>query len=135
MITYALDSNIISYALKGDTKIRQKLENATAAGDSLTMPYIVYFEVKRWLLEIGAKNKQIMFEKMVYGDIPPEPLDNAVWDIAAKFYVKTRKAGRPVNDADLLIAAFCLVNDYTLITNNERHFENIDGLKFINWLE
>jgi len=133
MTTYVLDSNIISYALKGDAKIRMKMEEATATGDCLTMPHIVYFEVKRWLLEIGAKNKQADFEKMVNDDIPPELMDKSVWDVAAGLYVKTRKAGKPMDDADLIIAAFCIANDYTLVTNNTRHFENIESLQYVNW--
>ena len=133
MITYALDSNIITYALKGDPEIRRKMEDVTAAGNSLTMPHIVYFEIKRWLLEIGAKAKQIAFEQMLYDDVLLESLDKAVWDVAAKLYVDSRKNGKPVNDVDLIIAAFCIANDYTLVTNNTRHFELVDGLQLVNW--
>ena len=43
--------------------------------------------------------------------------------------------GQPFDDVDLMIAAFCITNDYTLVTNDTRHFEHINGLKFINWRE
>jgi len=57
-----------------------------------------------------------------------------VWEKAAALYVYTRQIGKPVgSDTDLLIAAYCLINDCTLVTNNTRHFENIDGLKLVNW--
>ncbi len=36
-------------------------------------------------------------------------------------------------DTDLLIAATALVHDLTLGTNNERHYEVIDGLSLVNW--
>ena len=135
MITYALDSNIVTYALKGNAEIRRKMENVTATGDSLTIPHIVYFEIKRWLLEVGAKAKQIAFEQMLHDDIMLEPIDKAVWDAAAKLYVVSRKNGKPISDADLIIAAFCIANDYTLVTNNTRHFKRIDGLQLVNWKE
>jgi tRNA(fMet)-specific endonuclease VapC len=38
-----------------------------------------------------------------------------------------------IGDADILIAAYCLVNDYTLVTNNTNDFNRIDGLKLVNW--
>jgi len=43
--------------------------------------------------------------------------------------------GLPVGnkDADIFIAAHCIVNDYTLVTDNTGDFERIDGLKFVNW--
>ena len=33
-----------------------------------------------------------------------------------------------------MIAAFCIVNNCTLVTDNLRHFEGIDGLTFENWV-
>ena len=131
---YALDSNIISYFLKKDPIIREKLATETKAGNQFTMSTIVYFEVERWLLEIGAVKKHKEFKQMCH-DVPPEEFHLDVWDTAAKIYVQTRKKGQPIDDVDLMIAAFCITNDYTLVTNNTRHFEHINGLKFINWKE
>jgi len=131
---YALDSNIISYALRGDERIRRKMSDTTEAGNTLVMPHVVYYEVKRWLLELGATTKQRIFEQLVNSDFELGLLDKAVWDRASSIYVEARRKGRPIDDdADILIAAFCIVNGYTLVTNNGRHFEHIDGLKFVNW--
>lgn len=38
------------------------------------------------------------------------------------------------DEADLLIASNCIVNDYVLITNNFKHFQTIHSLKCKNWL-
>jgi predicted nucleic acid-binding protein len=48
------------------------------------------------------------------------------------------KQGKPIGgkfDGDVFIAAYCLVNSYTLITNNKDHFERINGLKFVKWAQ
>lgn len=37
------------------------------------------------------------------------------------------------DDADIFIAAECIANDYTLVTDNIVDFQRIDGLKFVNW--
>jgi predicted nucleic acid-binding protein len=55
------------------------------------------------------------------------------WEAAAEIYGYTRKAGNSIEDTDILLAAFCIVNNYTLVTNNEKHFKGIDGLIFENW--
>jgi predicted nucleic acid-binding protein len=57
-----------------------------------------------------------------------------VWRRAAQIYAELYAKRFSVRDSDILIAAFCLVNDYTLITNNTSDFENIDHLKFIDWV-
>jgi len=131
---YALDSNIISYFLKKDEKIRERFATETNAGNQFTISTIVYFEVERWLLEIGAIRKHMEFRRMCR-DVPPEEFNLDVWNIAAELYVETRKQGRPIDDVDLMIAAFCIANGYTLVTNNARHFDFINRLQVVNWKE
>ena len=132
MNIYALDSNIISYVLKDDKTVIERYREEAMNGNEFVMPPIVYFEVKCWLLERGAVKKQAEFHQMCK-IISIGELNEKSLDIAAQLFVQARKRGKPVDNSDLLIAAFCLINDYTLITNNMRHFEDIDGLKLINW--
>lgn len=40
-----------------------------------------------------------------------------------------RRQGKLIGDFDLLIAATALQSNLTLLTNNRRHFENIEGLR------
>ena len=56
------------------------------------------------------------------------------WELAANIYTDLRKAHYTVGDADILIAAFCLIDGYTLVTNNTKDFKNIDGLRFVDWV-
>ena len=37
-------------------------------------------------------------------------------------------------NADLLIVAFYIVNGYTLVTNNKRHFQLLKGLTIEDWV-
>jgi tRNA(fMet)-specific endonuclease VapC len=43
------------------------------------------------------------------------------------------RRGSTVDDFDLVIASTALVFNYTLVTNNERHFRFIPGLRVENW--
>ena len=42
--------------------------------------------------------------------------------------------GERVEDFDLLIAATALSLNYTLVTNNTKHYKRIEGLQLENWM-
>ena len=52
---------------------------------------------------------------------------------SAEIYAVLRKKGIIVDDIDILIAGICIANDLTLVTNNEKHYNSIEGLKIENW--
>jgi tRNA(fMet)-specific endonuclease VapC len=41
--------------------------------------------------------------------------------------------GKLIEDADILIAAYCIKHNLILVTNNARHFQNIDNLQMERW--
>ena len=48
--------------------------------------------------------------------------------------VALEAAGTPIGGNDLLIAAQALALDMTVVTDNDREFTRVDGLKIENWL-
>ena len=61
-------------------------------------------------------------------------LDRVIIDMASEIYAKLKRSGNLVEDADILIAASCLVKDIVLVTDNEEHFRRIENLEVENWL-
>lgn len=55
-------------------------------------------------------------------DISPDVISQCV----------TLRKGKKIKTPDAIIAATAIAYDYTLITNNEKDFANIKGLKIIN---
>lgn len=59
-------------------------------------------------------------------------------DTAAGRYGEMRamleRQGTPIGAMDLLIAAHALSRRLTLVTNNEREFRRLPGLKVVNWV-
>jgi len=133
MTQYALDTNIITYYLKGDKKIIERITGETDKGNTIIIPPTVYFETKRWLLTINSTKKLALFDTMCsisgIGSISREILETA-----SAIYSDLQKIGITVGDNDILIAAYCIHNDLTLVTNNMPHFKHIANLKLINWL-
>ena len=130
---YALDTNIITYYLKGNAKIQDKVDKE-AGKENIVIPPFAYFEVKKWLLAVNSRSKLQAFEKLCeeYGidSIAKETLD-----LALSLYIKLRKDGITVDDGDLLIAAHCIQNNYILVSNNLNHFEKIENIQIVNWIE
>jgi predicted nucleic acid-binding protein len=134
MIFYALDADIISYFLKNDAAIVQKINEEKDKHNKFVVPPIVYFEIRSWLEKNKSKNKAEIFQR-IYADQGIGVIDKEIFDIAVTERLKLRENGFSIEDDDLLIAAYCLKNKLTLVTNNTKHFENIADLKIVNWKE
>jgi len=129
---YVLDSNIISYFIQGNPQVISKLRTALVAGDSFVISPVTYYEIMRGFKHKASPKKEKSFSYMC-SLYPVGEMSIDAWEKAAEIYGSTRQAGTPIEDTDILIAAFCIVNEYTLVTNNTKHFKRIDGLDFIDW--
>jgi predicted nucleic acid-binding protein len=132
MNAYALDTNIVSYYLKKNQKIINKVSNEIDDNNIIIIPPIVYFEIKRWLLSNNAMVKLAAFDALCARS-GIGVIDKEILEIAVSLYADLRKRGITIEDADILIAAYCIKNGYILVTNNIKHFANIEGLKIANW--
>lgn len=131
---YLLDTNICSYILKNrPVSVKQKFDEAGA--EHLCISSVVLAE-----LYYGAARhpKSVTIRKEI--DDFVSRLSVVAWDEqAANHYGAIRtaleKAGTPVGAMDMLIAAHARSMKATLVTNNLREFERIDGLAVQNWVD
>jgi tRNA(fMet)-specific endonuclease VapC len=129
---YALDSNIISFYLKGNTAVIENIEKAISEDNSIVITPIAYYEVKRGLLLINA-TKQLSKLETLCELFPVGELGDYLLEDAINIYVQERRANRNTEDADIFIAAFYIHHNYTLVTDNTRHFQGILELRLANW--
>jgi predicted nucleic acid-binding protein len=134
MIVYALDTNIISYFLKNDSAIVQKINEEKDKQNKFIVPPMVYFEIQNWLVKNRSRNKMEIFQR-IYADQGIGVIDKDIIDIAIAEKLKLQEKGFSIEDDDLLIAAYCLKHKLALVTNNTKHFKNIEDLGIINWKE
>jgi tRNA(fMet)-specific endonuclease VapC len=131
-VKYALDTNAVIRLLREDTQICQKFDAAVERGDEFVIPPLVHYEIRRGFLCKSAPKREKMYNRLIrqypVGEVNAESLERG-----AHIYADLYRAKRTVADMDLLIAAFCLVGGYKLITGNVKHFEVIDGLKYEDW--
>jgi tRNA(fMet)-specific endonuclease VapC len=102
-------------------------------GDTVVIPPITYYEILRGFKHKAAPKKEFSFA-LICNAFGVGEMTLAAWEEAADIYARRRKTGNPIDDSGILIAAFCVVNNYALVTNNVKHFEGTDGLIIENWI-
>ena len=97
------------------------------------MSGINYYEIKRGLLSVNATRKLRDFEA-IRQTIEMLFLDTQeVFDKAVEIHASLKRKGRPIPDADILIAATAQTQNLILVSADS-HFQWIDDLIVENWL-
>jgi tRNA(fMet)-specific endonuclease VapC len=127
-----LDTDICIYIIKRKPlRVLERLELIQPG--QLSMSAITFAELMN-----GAKKSQRVEANVSRLNALGEILEIFAFDQhAAVAYGDVRssleKRGEVIGPHDLLIAAHALSLDRTLITNNEREFKRVEGLKVDNW--
>ena len=129
---YLLDTNICIYLIKKQyPEILSKL--LKVGFDRIGISTITLAE-----LEYGVSNssRTVEAQTALLEFILPFTILDFSYN-AASFYGRIRKElkdkGQPISDMDMLIASVAMANELIVVTNNEKEFRRISGLKIENW--
>lgn len=131
---FMLDTDICIYIIKRKpASVLKRLESLQPG--QLAMSAITFAELMN-----GAKKSRQVKANLEKLNALGEVLDIRPFDKeAAEYYGDVRseleKRGETIGSNDLLIAAHALSLGWTLVTNNEREFSRVKGLKMENWAE
>ena len=131
---FALDTGTLIKILrrKPDTAAFARFTDAVINDAEIVIPQFVHFEMLRGYSYANAVVREIAYRKFLFKYSIGRFSDNT-WEIAAKLYSDLRKGGWNVGDSDILIGAFCIEHNYTLVTTNVKHFNNIANLSIVDW--
>ena len=132
MIMYALDTSIIVDYLNGKLSVMAQFHNAAKNKAPMVIPSVVDYETMRGFYHTPSSRKEANYSRMRH-NCPVIEVNADIWDCAASIWAKLRKSGRSVGDADILIAACCILNGYTLVTHNAKDFKHIEELQMVDW--
>jgi tRNA(fMet)-specific endonuclease VapC len=127
-----IDTDILSYFLKGDKIVVEKVVNYLESFEILEISLISYYEIVSGLLAKNALKQLKVFEEFVNENLVI-PLTEKSCMISAELYSTLKLKGEIIDDIDLLIAGIAIENEMILVTNNTKHFERIPGLIIENW--
>ena len=130
---YMLDTNICSYVLRSrPASVKARFDEAGPG--ALAVSTVVLAE----LLFGAARHREAAAIRREIRDLVSR-LEVLPWDeVAAEHYGDIRAAleqcGRPLGAMDMMIAAHARSRGATLVSNDLRHFERVEGLLVANWV-
>jgi tRNA(fMet)-specific endonuclease VapC len=129
-VRYLVDTDWVIHYFHGQSDVVRRLDELAREGVGLSMVSLaeLYDGVYR-STEPGERERELKTFLRVVGLIG---VDEETCRIFGKHRGRLRRAGRLVSDFDLLIGATALRHDLTLLTNNRRHFEAIEGLRALS---
>ena len=131
-MVFALDTNIIIKYLRNDPSVIKNFRKAVIANHAILIPQVVDYEICRGFRLVSAMNKKTNYDLLLHICIVVK-MDMLSWKCAEKIYENLYRKGFTVGELDILIAAYCLTHGCTLVTNNVKDFNNIDGLVINDW--
>jgi len=130
---YLLDTNAVSAILKYEAKVVSKMKSFTERGEKFYISVVTDYEIKRGLFAVNATTKLNNYE-ILRGQLEMLWIDRLeLSKQAAEIHAYLRKIGRPIQDADILIAATARLNDLTVVTDDS-DWLRVPELKVENWL-
>ena len=132
MPEYLLDTNILSDLIRNPHGvIAQRI--ADVGEKQVCTSIIVAAELRFGAAKRGSRRLSRQLET-VLGGMEALPLDAPADGTYATIRARLERAGRTIGANDLLIAAHALALDLTLVTDNQREFSRVPGLRIENWL-
>lgn len=131
MEQYLLDTNICVFLLRDKYGIGAKLK--TVGPSSCHISEVTVAELQ-YGVECSSKreaNKKLL-DVFMQG-INVIPFQEGVTTFA-KEKARLRSLGKPVENFDLFIGCTAKAKRLTLVTDNTRHFDRIEGIKIENWV-
>lgn len=131
---YMLDTNICVYIIKQKPKSVidkfKKMKNANICISSITYSELLY----------GAEKSSNIAKNLLALTLFLSNIEILSYDESASIDYgiirsKLEKQGKIIGPLDMLIAAHAKSLNITLVSNNSKEFERVDGLRLENWVE
>jgi len=129
---YLLDTNIISYWMRGDKVIIDRIKSHSPSDlsiSSITLAEILYGIEKS---PIKKKERRLKLEK-IRSILELYPFNESSAAEYALIRVKLEKEGMMISERDTQIASIAMANRLIVVTHNVREFGRIDKLNVEDW--
>ena len=129
---YLLDTNIISYWMRGDKGVIDRIKYHSPADlsfSTITLAEILYGIEKS---PVKKKVRRLKIERIsLLLDL--YPFDESAAGKYAVVRTQLERQGTPISERDTQIAAIAMANNLTVVTHNVKEFLRIKELKVEDW--
>ena len=127
---YLVDTDWVRHCLHGVVRVTDRLDQPMPEGVGLSIVSMAELYQGVFFSTDPQGNERALHQFLAAIDVVP--IDDAVCRIFATERGRLRAAGTPIGDFDLLIGSTAIRHNLTLLTNNRRHFERVQGLRIVS---
>ena len=131
MARFVLDTDTCVYWLRGDRRIEKKI--LTTGLQNVFITIITECELVYGAYKSARTEANLQLLRELRRQVRTIQTIPEVAPLYGQIKADLERAGRTLDDADLLIGAIALASKGTLVTTNTSHFEGIPGLRLENW--
>lgn len=130
---YMLDTNIIAYAInRRHPQVLQSLHDHLQ--DELCISAITMAELEYGICNSSRPDQNRAALMLFLAPIEVLPFDGLAAAEYGRIRADLKKRGDPIGANDMLIAAQAKALGCTLVSNNLKEFQKVDGLQTENWM-
>jgi tRNA(fMet)-specific endonuclease VapC len=130
-VRFLLDTDTCIYALKQDRGVLQKLMSRSR--EDIAISVMTEAELRTGAAKSSSPQKTL---RRVENFLAPLTIVEFTSDDAiayAQVRARLERAGTPIGPLDTIIASQAVARGLTLVSNNEREFRRVSGLRVENW--
>ena len=133
MEKYLLDTNICIFLFKNKYNIGEKIKQIGGLGNCF-ISEITLAELKFGVELSESKSLNASLVENFSKEVTVLPILNCL-NVFAKEKARLKKIGSLIDDFDLLIGCSAISNGLVMVTDNEKHFDRLNGIAIENWVE
>ena len=130
---FLLDSDVLVGLLRKDKDASGKIIDLLKKTSKLYISVISLHELFEGAYLSEKINENINFVQELAERVEIIEINEEIVFLSGKLSTELIKEGNKIGDLDVFIAASTIVNGFTLVTRNTKHFKNIKGLKIMEW--
>jgi len=127
---YLVDTDWIIDQLRGKEEVRDKLKELRPAGVAVSIISIAELYEGIYSSRDPVKDQKILENLLT--QFLTLGIDSEICKAFGKERSRLRQQRKVIDNFDLLIASTCLYHNLTILTNNRRHYEMVNGLNIIS---
>ena len=131
---YLLDTNTLSFAMAGDSAVCESI--LARSRTDVFLPQPVVAEVRYGLARLRKSKKRDRLTRrfqVFLGELSRADWTDDVSRTFGSIKAELERAGAPLEDMDVAIAAHALALDATLVSDNLVHMSRVPHLRLENW--
>ena len=131
MLKFMLDTNICIYTIKNKPETLRPIFNAHDG--QMCVSRITHMELIYGAEHSAVPEKNLAVVEGFLARLEVLDFDQAASEQAAQVRAELARQGTPIGPYDALIAGHARSLGLTVVTNNTREFERVDGLRVVDW--